>query len=152
LHWIRDQSSTMILNYFYDIICILLQLGYLWNVLSSSSQFFHNLSLFYSILIYFYLYLIFFLRQVNFTICILSQMFNPFFFNYSNIFMSLIVFFLIWLSNKAMEDSESQDKLFWTKEMLHTFHDICIKVIKMGMGPNTYFNTDGWRFVMIVFK
>jgi len=51
-----------------------------------------------------------------------------------------------------MEDSQSQDKACWTREMLNTFCDICIKVIEKGMRPNTHFNKAGWKYVMNCFK
>ena len=39
-----------------------------------------------------------------------------------------------------MEDFESQDKACWTREMLNTFCDICIKTIEKGMRPNRHFD------------
>ncbi|KAL9347452.1 hypothetical protein Peur_058818 [Populus x canadensis] len=33
-----------------------------------------------------------------------------------------------------MDDSQSQDKACWTREMLHAFCDICIKAIEQGVG------------------
>jgi hypothetical protein len=56
------------------------------------------------------------------------------------------------LSNKAMKGSWSQDKASWTREMLHIFYDICIKTIKKGMIPNTYFDKVGWKFIITAFK
>lgn len=51
-----------------------------------------------------------------------------------------------------IEDSQSQDKAYWTKKMLNTFCDICIKVIENSMRPNTHFNKAGWKYVMNCFK
>ena len=50
-----------------------------------------------------------------------------------------------------MDDSQSQDKACWTREMLHAFCDICIKAIEQGMRPNTHFNKAGWKYVMNYF-
>lgn len=44
------------------------------------------------------------------------------------------------------------DKASWTKEMLHTFYDLCIKAINMRMRPNTHFDEAGWKFLMTSFK
>jgi hypothetical protein len=35
------------------------------------------------------------------------------------------------------------DNATWTKKMLHTFYDLCIKAINMGMRPNTHFDKTG---------
>ena len=51
-----------------------------------------------------------------------------------------------------MDDSQSQDKACWTREMLHAFCDICIKAIEQGMRPNTHFDKTGWKYVMNCFK
>ncbi|XP_061958943.1 L10-interacting MYB domain-containing protein-like [Populus nigra] len=51
-----------------------------------------------------------------------------------------------------MDDSQSQDKACWTREMLHAFCDICIKAIEQGMRPNTHFDKAGWKYVMNCFK
>jgi hypothetical protein len=51
-----------------------------------------------------------------------------------------------------IEGLESMDKASWTKEMLHTFYDLCIKAINMRMRPNTHFNEAGWKFLMTSFK
>jgi len=51
-----------------------------------------------------------------------------------------------------MDDSQSQDKACWTREMLHAFCDIYIKPIEQGMRPNTYFDKTGWKYVMNCFK
>ena len=51
-----------------------------------------------------------------------------------------------------MEDSQSQDKAYWTKEMLNTFCDICIKAIEHGMRPNTHLDKAGWKYVMNCFN
>jgi hypothetical protein len=51
-----------------------------------------------------------------------------------------------------IEGLESMDKASWTKEMLHTFYDLCIKAINMRMRPNTHFNEAGWEFLMTSFK
>lgn len=51
-----------------------------------------------------------------------------------------------------MEGAESSDKASWSKEMLHTFCDICIVAIEKGMRPSTHFDKAGWKFVMVVFK
>ena len=51
-----------------------------------------------------------------------------------------------------MEYSQSQDKACWTREMLNTFCDICIKAIEKGMRPNTNFDKAGWKYVMNCFK
>nr|XP_034895348.1 uncharacterized protein LOC118034219 [Populus alba] len=51
-----------------------------------------------------------------------------------------------------MEGLESLDKAAWTKEMLHIFCDICIKLIDMGMRPNTHFDKTGWKFLIVPFK
>jgi len=51
-----------------------------------------------------------------------------------------------------MDDSQSQDKACWTREMLHAFCDICIKAIEQGMRPNTHFDKAGWKYVMNGFK
>ncbi|KAI5585082.1 hypothetical protein BDE02_06G122400 [Populus trichocarpa] len=45
-----------------------------------------------------------------------------------------------------MDDSQSQDKACWTREMLHAFCDICIKAIEQGMQPNTHFDKAGWKY------
>ena len=50
------------------------------------------------------------------------------------------------------EDSQSQDKACWTREMLHVFCDICIKTIEKGMRPNTYFDKTSWKYVTTTFK
>jgi hypothetical protein len=47
---------------------------------------------------------------------------------------------------------ESMDKTSWTKGMLHTFYDLCIKAINMRMRPNTHFDEVGWKFLMTSFK
>jgi hypothetical protein len=52
----------------------------------------------------------------------------------------------------SMEGTESSDKASWTKEMVHTFCDICIIAIDRGMRPNTHFDKVGWKFVMAAFK
>ena len=44
------------------------------------------------------------------------------------------------------------DKAAWTKKTLHTFCDLCIKVIDMGKRPNTHFDKMGWKFLMTSFK
>jgi predicted extracellular nuclease len=51
-----------------------------------------------------------------------------------------------------MEDSQSQDKAYWTEEILNTFCDICIKAIEKGMRPNTHFDKAGWKYVMNCFN
>jgi hypothetical protein len=51
-----------------------------------------------------------------------------------------------------MEGAKSSDKASWTKEMMHTFCDICIVAIDRGMRPSIYFDKPGWKFVMTVFK
>jgi hypothetical protein len=51
-----------------------------------------------------------------------------------------------------IEDSQSQNKACWTREMLNTFCDICIKAIEKGMRPNTHFDKVGWKYVMNCFK
>jgi hypothetical protein len=51
-----------------------------------------------------------------------------------------------------IEGLESMDKASWTKEMLHTFYDLCIKAINMRMRPNTHFDEAGWKFLMTSFK
>jgi hypothetical protein len=51
-----------------------------------------------------------------------------------------------------MEDSQSQDKVCRTREMLNIFCDICIKAIKKGMRLNTHFDKAGWKYVMNCFK
>jgi len=51
-----------------------------------------------------------------------------------------------------MDDSQSQDKVCWTREMFHAFCDICIKVIEQGMRPNTHFDKAGWKYVMNCFN
>lgn len=51
-----------------------------------------------------------------------------------------------------MEGAESSDKASWTKEMLHTFCDICIVAINRGMRLNTHFDKAIQKFVMAVFK
>ncbi|XP_011014912.1 PREDICTED: uncharacterized protein LOC105118628, partial [Populus euphratica] len=40
-----------------------------------------------------------------------------------------------------MDDSQSQDKACWTREMLHAFCDICIKAIEQGVGWSTELGT-----------
>jgi hypothetical protein len=47
-----------------------------------------------------------------------------------------------------MDGSDTHDKASWTKTMLHTFYDICIKAIERGMRPNTHFDKAGWKFVI----
>jgi hypothetical protein len=51
-----------------------------------------------------------------------------------------------------MEESQSQDKACWPREMLHVFYDICIKTIEKGMRPNIYFDKTGWKYVTTTFK
>jgi hypothetical protein len=36
--------------------------------------------------------------------------------------------------------------------MLHTFCDTCIIKIDNGTRPNTYFNKNGWKYMMNTFK
>ena len=47
-----------------------------------------------------------------------------------------------------MEDSQSQDKACWTREMLNIFYDICIKAIKKSMRSNTYFDKVGYENII----
>lgn len=51
-----------------------------------------------------------------------------------------------------MEDSQSQDKVCWAREILNKFCDICIKAIEKGMRLNTYFDKAGWKYVMNYLK
>ena len=51
-----------------------------------------------------------------------------------------------------MEDSEYMDKVTWTKEMLHTFCDICIRAIELGMRPTMHFDKTGWKFFIKSFQ
>jgi hypothetical protein len=51
-----------------------------------------------------------------------------------------------------MEDSPSQDKAFFTREMLRIFCDIYIKAIEKGMRPNTHFDKVRWEYVISSFK
>lgn len=51
-----------------------------------------------------------------------------------------------------MDGSESHDKASWTKAMLHTFCDICIKAIEKGMKPHTHFDKAGWKYIITAFK
>jgi hypothetical protein len=53
---------------------------------------------------------------------------------------------------KNMEDSQSQDKVCRTREILNIFCDICIKAIEKGMQPNTHFDKAGWKYVINCFK
>jgi hypothetical protein len=50
-----------------------------------------------------------------------------------------------------MEDSQSQDKTCWTREMLNIFCDIYIKAIEKDMQLNTYFDKAGWKYVINCF-
>ncbi|KAG5233118.1 L10-interacting MYB domain-containing protein [Salix suchowensis] len=38
-------------------------------------------------------------------------------------------------------------KASWSPEQLHTFCDICIRAIDMGMRPTTHFDKPGWMYV-----
>jgi hypothetical protein len=52
-----------------------------------------------------------------------------------------------------MQDSQSQDKPCWTREMLHIYIcDIYIKAIEKGIQPNTHFDRAGWKYVINCFK
>lgn len=51
-----------------------------------------------------------------------------------------------------MDGSESHDKASWTKAMLLTFCDICIKAIEKGMKPHTHFDKAGWKYIITAFK
>lgn len=51
-----------------------------------------------------------------------------------------------------MKGFKSLDKTIWTKEMVHTFYDICIKVIDKRMRPNTHFDKVGWKFLLTILK
>jgi hypothetical protein len=51
-----------------------------------------------------------------------------------------------------MDGSDTHDKAYWTKAMLHTFCGICIKAIERGMRPNTHFDKAGCKFVIQSFK
>uniref|UniRef100_A0A6N2KT01 Myb/SANT-like domain-containing protein n=1 Tax=Salix viminalis TaxID=40686 RepID=A0A6N2KT01_SALVM len=42
-----------------------------------------------------------------------------------------------------MEGGENMDKADWTKDMLHTFCDICIRAIELGMQHTMYFDKTG---------
>jgi len=52
-------------------------------------------------------------------------------------------FLLLNVLKDTMEGLESMNKVTWTKKMLHTFCDLCIKAIDMGMRPNTHFDKMG---------
>jgi len=52
-------------------------------------------------------------------------------------------FLLLKVLKDIMEGLESMDKTAWAKEMLHTFCDLCIKAINIGMRPNTHFDKTG---------
>uniref|UniRef100_A0A6N2L7S9 Myb/SANT-like domain-containing protein n=1 Tax=Salix viminalis TaxID=40686 RepID=A0A6N2L7S9_SALVM len=38
-------------------------------------------------------------------------------------------------------------KASWSPEQLHTFCDICIRAIDMGMRPTSHFDKPGWMYV-----
>ena len=52
-------------------------------------------------------------------------------------------FLLLNVLKDTIEGLESMDNATWTKKMLHTFCDLCIKAINMGMRPNTHFDKTG---------
>ena len=51
-----------------------------------------------------------------------------------------------------MKGLESMEKVAWTKEMLHTFCDLCITAIDMGIRPNIYFDKTWWKFLITSFE
>uniref|UniRef100_A0A6N2LGK9 Myb/SANT-like domain-containing protein n=1 Tax=Salix viminalis TaxID=40686 RepID=A0A6N2LGK9_SALVM len=51
-----------------------------------------------------------------------------------------------------MEGGEIMDKATWTKKMLHTFCNICIRAIELGMRPITHFDKIGWKFLIKSFQ
>jgi hypothetical protein len=61
-------------------------------------------------------------------------------------------FLLLNVLKDTIEGLESMDNATWTKKMLHTFCDLCIKAINMGMRPNTHFDKTGWKFLITSFK
>ncbi|KAG5224420.1 L10-interacting MYB domain-containing protein [Salix suchowensis] len=44
------------------------------------------------------------------------------------------------------------DKVTWTKELWHTFCDLCIKAIDLEMRPTTHFDKTSWKFMITSFK
>ena len=64
----------------------------------------------------------------------------------------IVCFLLLNVLKDTIEGLESIDKTAWTKKMLHTFCDLCIKAIDIGMRPNIHFNKIGWKFLITSFK